>query len=129
LKIYNAPRGGELYPKRLKGFPGPFIKYTNKWLSSQDILNLMKDKINRRLEIQDILAYCEPNKEPIVFVCKLYATITKKAEGKGTNPLDEIMLRDGFSKVQSLINFDETFDYWCQNVRCYHELAKYLKNL
>jgi XTP/dITP diphosphohydrolase len=117
------------YIEALNGFPGPYIKYINKWLKSQDILNLMINKSNRRIEIQDILAYCEPDSEPVLFVCKLYANITTKAEGKGANPIDEIMIRDGFDKVQSLISFEETFDYWCEKVTCYHDLAKYLKNL
>ena len=89
----------------------------------------MSGKTNRRLEIQDILAYCEPNQEPIIFIAKLYATLSEKAEGKGLNPMDEIMIRDGFDKVQSLIDFEETFDYWCNNVSCYHDLAKYLTHL
>lgn len=116
------------YIEALNGFPGAYIKYINKWLTSQDLLNLMIGKTNRRLEIQDILAYCEPNQEPVIFTAKLYATLSSKTEGKGLNPMDEIMIRDGFDKEQSLINFEDTFEYWCDNVSCYHDLAKYLTN-
>lgn len=28
----------------LKGFPGPFMTYINKWFDPQDFLNLMSDK-------------------------------------------------------------------------------------
>ena len=117
------------YIQGLNGFPGPYIKYINKWLTSGDILKMMENKANRRLEIHDVLSYCEPNSEPITFICKLYATIGTQALGKGDNPIDEIMIRDGFDKAQSLVNFEETFDYWVENVTCYHDLAKYLMNL
>ena len=116
------------YFEGLNGFPGPYIKYINKWLTSQDLLNLMNGKTNRRIEIQDVLAYCEPGKEPVLFTCKLYATIMEKAEGKGNNPIDEIMLRDDFDKVQALLDSEKTFEYFTTNVTCYHDLAKYLLN-
>ena len=32
----------------LNGFPGAFMKYINNWFVPQDILNLMKDKNDRR---------------------------------------------------------------------------------
>lgn len=117
------------YIEALNGFPGPYIKYINKWFTSQDFLSLMSGKSNRRLEIQDVLAYCEPESEPVVFIAKLYGNLTMKAEGVGLNPMDEIMIRDGFDKVQSLVDFNTTFEYWCNNVSCYHDLAKYLKKI
>lgn len=80
-------------------------------MTSSDVLNLMKDKDYRRLEIKDVLVYYKPNNEPEIFVSKLYANLTKKAQGIGTNLLDEIMIRDGFNKAQSLIDFGQTFDY------------------
>src|SRR3989344_556765 len=48
---------GGCYIEALNGFPGPFIKYINKWLSAGDLLNLMKGKKNRRVFWRDCLAY------------------------------------------------------------------------
>ena len=36
------------YIEELGGFPGPFLKYINDMLTSEDILNMMKTKNNKK---------------------------------------------------------------------------------
>ncbi len=40
---------GGCYIKALNGFPGPFVKYINKWISPKDLLKIMSSKKNRRV--------------------------------------------------------------------------------
>ncbi len=61
---------GGCYIEALNGFPGPFIKYINKWLSPEDLLKIMSGKKNRRVVWISCVAYCEPNKKPIVDIEK-----------------------------------------------------------
>lgn len=58
---------GGCYVEALNGFPGPFIKYINKWLYAQDFLRIMHGKKNRRMVWKTCLTYCEPNKKPAIF--------------------------------------------------------------
>lgn len=41
------------YIEALNGFPGPFIKYINEWLSADDILRLMAGKEDRAVIVKD----------------------------------------------------------------------------
>src|SRR5688572_23435775 len=38
---------GGVYIKSLNGFPGPFIKYINKWLIGEDLIKLLENKEDR----------------------------------------------------------------------------------
>ena len=114
------------YIHALGGFPGPFIKYINKWLQSSDILKMMTGNTDREMQIHDVTAYCDPGHEPIVFTSKQFATITETAVTGTSSMIDEITLLNGFDKVQSSVSLEDKFNYWVENVSNYHDMAKYL---
>ncbi len=43
----------------LNGFPGPFMKYINSWLTVKDIQHLMKDKKNRTILFHEVIIYID----------------------------------------------------------------------
>ncbi len=45
----------------LNGFPGPYMAFVNKWFTSQDFLNLMKDKKNREIVLRECVTYIDKN--------------------------------------------------------------------
>jgi non-canonical purine NTP pyrophosphatase (RdgB/HAM1 family) len=45
----------------LNGFPGAYMKYVNKWFSSEDFLALMKNKENRTIITNDSIVYIDEN--------------------------------------------------------------------
>ncbi len=100
------------YIEALKGFPGPFIKYTNEWLSAEDYLNLMKGKTNRNVIIKDCLAYCKPNEKPIVFTGSFKGTLATKPEKKSGTSIEQIFIPEGFNRPISEIPEEEMIDYW-----------------
>ena len=108
----------------LNGFPGPFMKQMNHYLSSQDLLNLMKDKTDRKLQIVDCLAFCEPRKEPVTFVSKINGVISKKSEGKGTS-IGNIMILEGLEKVEALYTHKEMTDYYEEKLDSYRQFSRY----
>ena len=79
LKKPVVVSGGGCYIGALKGFPGPFIKYINKWLSANGLLSLMRNEKNGRAVWRDCLAYCEPGKKPKTFVCYFDGSIAKRS--------------------------------------------------
>jgi XTP/dITP diphosphohydrolase len=119
---------GQFIPA-LNGFPGPFIKYINTWLTAKDILNLMSEKSDRRIIVRDIMAYCEPNREPVLFVNERVGQITHQEEGQGTFAFDSITIHEGFEKTQANYSHEQMVDYWSKNLSNYHNCAKFIAEL
>jgi XTP/dITP diphosphohydrolase len=119
------------YIEALNGFPGPFIKYINKWLTSEDLLKLMEGKKNRKVVVKGCLAYCEPGKEPVVFPSKVTGTISEKAikkDKKGSTPIDEIFIPKGYDRVETEIPKEEMIKFWAKVENYWKKLANYLTN-
>ncbi len=118
------------YIDALNGFPGPFIKYINQWLSSEDLLMLMKGKKNRRVIVKACLAYCEPEKEPVTFPSEVVGTIARKAtktQKKGSTSINEIFIPRGYSKVETEIPREEMIKFWAGVETYWEKLADYLE--
>ncbi|MBU0569427.1 non-canonical purine NTP pyrophosphatase [Patescibacteria group bacterium] len=113
----------------LNGFPGPFIKYINQWLTSKDLLRLMKGKANRKVVVRGCLAYCEPGKEPVTFLSEIIGIIARKAvksQNKNSTPIDEIFIPEGFNKVDAEIPREEMVRFWAKTEDYWKKLADYL---
>ena len=104
----------------LNGFPGPFIKYINKWLSSDDIIRLMDGVEDRNIEVRECIAYCEPNKEPVTFYSILKGSLAKTKGKPGRTAINEVFIPEGFDRPESeisegeMVEFWKGFDYWEQ---------------
>lgn len=93
------------YIETLNGFPGPYAEYVERKLDAQDILNLMKNKKNRKAYYKEVLSYCEYQKEPVTFTTYTYGTISTKLSGtKGYN-FDRIFIVENDNKT--LANYEE----------------------
>ena len=69
----------------LGGFPGPYMKYMVKWLTEEDILNLMRDKADRTIVLSDTIAYKDQDVEK-VFVREVKGTLLTVPEGEPNGP-------------------------------------------
>jgi len=117
------------YIEALNGFPGPFIKFINKWLSSEDLLKLMTGKTNRNVVMKFCLAYCEPGKSPVHFLSEVHGTIAQKAfksDKVGVTPIDEILIPEGFDKTDSQIPREEMIEFWSKTESYWKGLAEHL---
>ncbi|MBI2103491.1 non-canonical purine NTP pyrophosphatase [Candidatus Woesebacteria bacterium] len=117
------------YIEALNGFPGPFIKYINQWLTSEDLLRLMEGKTNRKVIVRVCLAYCEPGGEPVAFPSEVNAMISEKAvktEKEGSTPINEIYVPEGYDKVETEISREEMVEYWGKLETYWQKLADYL---
>lgn len=119
------------YIEALNGFPGPFIKYINQWLTAEDLLKLMKGKKNRTVVVRVCLAYCEPGKNPISFLRKTTGTIAQmavKTSKEGSTSINEIFIPDGYDKVESEIPKEEMIKFWATVEDYWGKLADYVLN-
>lgn len=118
------------YIEALNGFPGPFIKYINQWLTADDLIKLMEGRGNRKIMIRGCLAYCEPGKESITFVSEDYGTVAEKSvktSKAGAMSIDEVFIPDGYDKVSSEISREEMVKYWSKTESYWNKLADYLR--
>lgn len=117
------------YIEALNGFPGPFIKYINKWLTSADLLRLMEGKENRNVIVKTCLAYCEPGKDPKTFLSEIKGKIAHKAEkviNGWVTSINEIFIPEGFDRVASEIPSEEMVKFWARGETYWEELADFL---
>lgn len=70
-----------LYIECLGDLPGPYNSYFDKQIGAQKFLGLIKNETNRKARLQHAFAYCEPNKEPILFDGGSTGTIALECSG------------------------------------------------
>ncbi len=89
----------------LNGFPGPFVKFINKWLLAKDILKMMKKKTDRNMIITEYLSYCDENRNLTTFKIDIPCRVAKKIlnNRKGT-AFDKITIREGTNIPQNMLN-------------------------
>ncbi|MFD3157275.1 non-canonical purine NTP pyrophosphatase [Haloimpatiens sp. FM7330] len=100
------------YIEALNGFPGPFIKFVNEWFSADDYINLMKNKTNRTLIIQDCLAYCYPNEKPVIFTGSYKGELAYQPSKKCGTSIEQIFIPEGFDVPISDIPEEKMISYW-----------------
>ncbi|WP_102401857.1 non-canonical purine NTP pyrophosphatase [Haloimpatiens massiliensis] len=100
------------YIEALNGFPGPFIKFVNEWFSAEDYINLMQEKNNRTIIIQDCLAYCCPDGEPVVFTGSYRGKLANEPSRKSGTSIEKIFIPEGYDRPISDIPQEEMISYW-----------------
>jgi len=73
----------------LNGFPGPYMAYVNKWFTSQDFLNLMKDKENKEIILRECVTYIDKDQTES-FISETKGFFVDKEYGKAT-PIDQVI--------------------------------------
>ena len=77
----------------LGGFPGPYMKSINHWFTPQDFIRLTKDLVDRRVFLQQYLAYCDGT-TTTVFNHDIPGTLLRGARGNSGDPLFKIVTLD-----------------------------------
>ncbi len=116
------------YIPTLNGFPGPFIKYINQWLTPADLLHLMEGKTDRSVEVRACLAYCEPGQEPTTFTMTVrgqLATTASTAPGEITT-ISRLFIPEGHDKPEGELPREQAIAFWASQEKYYQELADYL---
>lgn len=119
------------YIEALNGFPGPFIKYINQWLTSEDLINLMVGIKNRKVIVRDGLSYCEPGKDPVTFIGETFGTIALHpviTEKPGSTSINEIFIPEGYGIVETEISKEDMIEFWSKSDP-WKKLAQYITTL
>jgi len=96
----------------LGGFPGPYMKFINQWLSTQDIQNLIKPYQDRTIVKTEILCYRD-QKGLQVFKCDMRGVILDEARGEGLPVMRVVSLMPDGKTVAECISegIDMSPDY------------------
>ncbi len=113
------------YIEELRGFPGPFLKYVNDMLASEDILNMMKTKNNRKIYLKECLTYAEPNGFTKEFLSIEKTTLATKEAGNGST-FDKIVIFEGEKHPKSLNSEKDNYEHFKKTLDIYDDCAKYL---
>ena len=106
----------------LHGFPGPMMTYVNRWFSSQDFLNLMKDKEDKTIILREYITYIS-NDITKIFSHEIKGYFLDFEEGEGTS-LDRVITfrkdRKSVARCQNenILSIDQT--------KMWNQLGRYL---
>lgn len=115
------------YIEALNGFPGPFVRYVNEWLSAQDYIHLMDGKEDRRIIVRDCLAYCVPAKEPVIYHQIYQGQLAVKAGRKNGTSMEQIFIPVDCMAPISEMSAEQMTAYWTK-ISVWHKLKEHLAN-
>lgn len=113
-----------LFVNALKGFPGVYTHYVDDTIGEDGLLKLMEGIEDRTAYFKESIAYCEPGKEPVVFVGISKGKIDIKKSGTYGWSWDFIFIPDGEDKTLGCFPDEERWKYW--SLDAYRELTNYL---
>lgn len=104
-----------LYIDALGGLPGPYNSYFDKQIGVDKFLELFKNEKNRKARIEHCFGYCEPGKDPLVFIGGGMGTIAFKASGDRGRWQDKFYIPNGETETLSVLrdkDYDKEASYW-----------------
>lgn len=94
----------------LGGFPGAYMKYINQWFTPDDVLNLMKNKNDRKAILTEMICYID-EKTIKTFSGTHEGKVLQKQQGGGLATQTVISLsEDGISIAKKLENNPSALD-------------------
>ena len=118
-----------LYIEALGGLPGPYNSYFCNQIGTEKFLKLLANEPNRKARLEHCFAYCEPSKEPIVFIGHSEGYISYEPRGKTGAWHDKFYIPKGENKTLSeLRDIDHVYEskFWGNALSSFAEW--YLQN-
>lgn len=107
------------YIDSLNGFPGPYVKYVSEKIGVDLFFKIINDQNNKKARISSALAFCEPNKEPVVFEGRCEGRIVDKIKSSDYSFIDKLFIPNyPFNKEQLTLgeirntNYDQFLEIW-----------------
>lgn len=97
----------------LGGFPGPFVKYTNEWLSEKHLLRMLDATDDRSAYFLDVLAVGFPDGHTKTFPRKVEGHLARDGEYTLSHwPANSLFIPDGYTKPLGSMSEQEQKDFW-----------------
>lgn len=114
------------YVEALSGFPGPYSHYVEDKIGFQGLLDLMKNKKNRKAYFLEVFAYAEPNCELKLFLCKTIGTISYEPCGEFGWGWDYVFIPENCEKTLACFDDNERYKKW--NNTGFEQIKNFLIN-
>lgn len=106
----------------LGGFPGPYMKFINRWLSTKDIQNLMNPYQDRTIIKTEVLCYHD-NHGIKVFKCAMKGLVLDEPRGEGLPVMRVVsLLPDGKTVAECIsagVDISPNYTIWEDFIRWY----------
>ena len=86
-----------LFIEMLNGFPGTYAAYINKTIGLRGILKLLEGEENRKAVFKSVIAFCKPDRNPLLFHGSVEGRISLKERGSNGFGFDPIFEPKGSS--------------------------------
>lgn len=113
------------YITALNGFPGPYMKYINEWLTAKDILQLMNGKENREVFYTEVFCYIDEHHMK-TFTGTAKGQVLMEEKGKGVPSWQIFSLTNSGKSIAEC--WEEGIDP-VDRYETWNELAQYIKSL
>ena len=111
----------------LGGFPGPFVKYVNNWLSEEKYLALMEYETDPSVYFEDATAVAFPDGTVKNFTKQYNGTIAEPGNYTSSKwPANSLFIPDGYDRPLGSMSDKEQEEYWKDGV--WPEVAEFLSN-
>ena len=115
-----------LFIKSLNNFPGAYMHYIDDTLGIEGILKLMAGIEDRSAYFKECIAYCEPDKEPVVFEGITKGKIALESAGEyGWGLIDHVFIPEGEEKTLGCFPDEERWGFWSPDA--YKKLVEYIE--
>lgn len=98
-----------MFVEALKGFPGPWTKYSHFTIGNAGIIRLMKGAKNRKASYKSAIGVCGPGKEPLCFLGIEDGRIAEKVRGTKGWGQDPIFIPKGSQKTYGEIGYPQGY--------------------
>lgn len=111
----------------LKGFPGPFVKYVNEWLSEEQILRMLDNDSSRTVHFDDVLAIGFPNGDVKHFTHRVSGRLALEGEYTKTGwPANSLFIPDGYSIPLGSMTDEDQEKFWLAENDNWQSAVSYL---
>ena len=113
-----------LFIEALQGFPGVYSAYVQKTIGNAGILKLMQGMQNRNAYFKSVVAYSEPDMEPVMFSGEIHGQIGIEARGIKGFGYDPIFYVDGVSLGEMEISEKNQISHRARSMRALESWLK-----
>ena len=97
----------------LNGFPGPFVKYANDWLTQDDFLRLMDGKDDRSVYFEDATAIAYPDGRSEVFTIRKNGNVALSKDLLNDRwPANLLFVPLGHEQALGSMSDEDQNEYW-----------------
>ncbi len=114
--------------RALHGFPGPFLKYVNTMLTSDDLLRVMSAYPDRRIDLVEAVVYVDAQRVPRIFTSAIQGLLAMEVRGEG-RLFDRLFIPDGYTQTISELGEEKMRQVYIEQFTHWHRLKEFLVSI